>query len=827
MARQGDDVVVRCPFLTKDGQQRSAVSTTWRLDGRSLAPDRLPANLALAASDELRLPGEGSFFKLPNASAEDAGHYVCQASNDAGVAEKDFILVVLVRPGFNLTELRTDISVLEGEEVQLPCPATGLPEPRRIWYREGRRRVYPGPSMQLSSDGTLTITPARLHDAGSFTCVALSEAGTAEINVTLTVYVPPSIRPTADPGPVVVVSGHPARLVCEASGVPAPTVSWFKTDAHGLARLRVGTGPFLDFTGGVSSEHEGCYVCLAENEAGSQERSVVLNVIAPPTVERTDPVGVTVQVVAGHNASLSCSASGSPRPEIKWLRNGAPVPNVPAEGALRTPYPEADRTPRVFASGEGGGSTLTIVAVEVGDAGPYLCAATNKGGTAVVEYHVDVVVPPYVVNGTSEAARDEDVPAHKVVLAQHPFSLTCDAHGVPLPTFTWNRDGLPLPRESLTSVRGNWLHVSSAQPHHAGHYLCEASNVGGVVRIAYNVTVWEAPKISGTQTPVRLSAVLGEAATLECPAVGTPAPVLSWTKDGHPLEAFNSSESLTLDVTREEDAGIYACTAVNSAGVATREISLTVLGAPSVVKSADAIVVVAGQPAILWCNNTGDPEPQVTWHKGDQKLEDNDQAFEILPGALYIYSANVTDSGRYVCTVQNHAGSSQAVRNLDVLDPPVITIFYPEQKVVVVGDEISLICQAEGHPKPAIYWEHNDVLISDRNTSLDQRYIFVAGGELKIPVAESRDAGAYRCKAENQAGWDTRTATVTVHVPPHIDDGADEVSVQRGGTAVLPCKAQGHPTPLVAWSREGEPVDSPRARHESNGDLVIAAAEVE
>ncbi|XP_065302130.1 hemicentin-1-like isoform X4 [Dermacentor albipictus] len=992
MARQGDDVVVRCPFLTKDGQLRSAVSTNWRLDGRSLAPDRLPANLALATADELRvshvqpedagyytctatnaageasfttfldvlvppyfeepdaeevfvmesgsvtlecfprgipepvvswslyenkLPEEGSFFKLPNASAEDAGHYVCQASNDAGVAEKDFILVVLVRPGFNLTELRTDISVLEGEEVQLPCPATGVPEPRRIWYREGRRRVYPGPSMQLSSDGTLTITPARVHDAGSFTCVALSEAGTAEMNVTLTVYVPPSIRPTTDPGPVVVVKGHPARLACEASGVPAPTVSWFKTDAHGLARLRVGTGPFLDFTGGVSSEHEGCYVCLAENEAGSQERSVVLMVIAPPTVERTDPVGVTVQAVVGHNASLRCSASGSPRPNITWLRNGAPVPAVPAEGVLRTPSLEADRTPRVFASGEGAGSTLNIVAVEADDAGPYLCAATNKGGTAVVEYHVDVVVPPHLVNGTSEAARD--VPVHTVVLAQHPFSLACDADGVPLPTFTWNHDGLPLPRESLTSVRGKWLHVSAAQPHHAGHYLCEASNVGGAVWIAYNVTVWEAPQISGSQTPVHLSMVLGETATLECPAVGTPAPVLSWTKDGHPLEVFNASESLTLDATREEDAGIYACTAVNDAGVATREISLTilvppririrgdssdglvevvagkpalleciadgfprprvswsgppfvnsvassshqhgtlriarvgkehagnysctatneagsdtlsvaltVLSAPSLVKSTDAIVVVAGQPAILWCNNTGDPEPQVTWHKGDQKLEDDDQAFEILPGALYIYRANVTDSGRYVCTVQNHAGSSQAVRNLDVLDPPVITVFYPEQKVVVIGDEISLICQAKGHPKPAIYWEHNDVVISDRNTSLDQRYIFVAGGELKIPVAESRDAGLYRCRAENQAGWDSRTATVTVHVPPHIDDGADEVSVQRGGTAVLHCEAQGHPTPLVTWSREGEPVDSPRAHHESNGDLVIAAAEPE
>lgn len=103
----------------------------------------------------------------------------------------------------------------------------------------------------------------------------------------------------------------------------------------------------------------------------------------------------------------------------------------------------------------------------------------------------------------------------------------------------------------------------------------------------------------------------------------------------------------------------------------------------------------------------------------------------------------------------------------------------------------------------------------------------MAGGELKIPVAESRDAGVYRCRAENQAGWDTRTATVTVHVPPHIEGDANEVSVQRGGTAVLICKVHGYPAPMVIWSREGEPVDSPRARQEPNGDLVIAAAEPE
>ncbi|KAH9359788.1 hypothetical protein HPB48_020981 [Haemaphysalis longicornis] len=177
-------------------------------------------------------------------------------------------------PRFNSTD--TDLTAIDGEEMTLPCPSFGVPEPRSVWYRDGRRRVYPGPTVHLGGDGALTLTPARLHDAGSFTCVAISEAGTAQLNVTLTVYVPPSIR--EEPDPVVALRGRPARLSCEATGIPAPTVLWFKADPRGR-KVLVGIGSFLDFPDGVTSEHQGCYVCVAENEAGSQERSVVLDVI--------------------------------------------------------------------------------------------------------------------------------------------------------------------------------------------------------------------------------------------------------------------------------------------------------------------------------------------------------------------------------------------------------------------------------------------------------------------------------------------------------------------------------------------------------------------
>lgn len=95
-----------------------------------------------------------------------------------------------------------------------------------------------------------------------------------------------------------------------------------------------------------------------------------------------------------------------------------------------------------------------------------------------------LIVPPYFREGLPE-----DPSSERSVLANHPFSLTCDPVGVPFPTFVWHRDGTPLPRDALTSVWGNRLDVASAREYHAGLYHCEASNLAGSVQQSYNITV--------------------------------------------------------------------------------------------------------------------------------------------------------------------------------------------------------------------------------------------------------------------------------------------------------------------------------------------------
>ncbi|XP_040076953.2 hemicentin-2-like [Ixodes scapularis] len=228
-------------------------------------------------------------------------------------------------------------------------------------------------------------------------------------------------------------------------------------------------------------EDRGRYICMAENEAGVEQEEVFLDVIAPPSINQSDWSGVDILAISGQNTSLRCPAIGSPPPEIEWLRDGRLVQRADAAAAEEE---EAFRPASRLQVDGAHGEVLKILSVRVEDAGEYLCLARNEGGTVDMKYKLEIVVPPYFPEDHPEFPAST-----RVVLSNHPFSLTCDVVGVPFPTFTWNKEGVPLPRDTLTSVRANRLHVSSAKEHHSGLYHCEASNVAGSAQQSYNVTI--------------------------------------------------------------------------------------------------------------------------------------------------------------------------------------------------------------------------------------------------------------------------------------------------------------------------------------------------
>ena len=75
----------------------------------------------------------------------------------------------------------------------------------------------------------------------------------------------------------------------------------------------------------------------------------------------------------------------------------------------------------------------------------------------------------------------------------------------------------------------------------------------------------------------------GSDVTLTCEATGSPAPAVTWLKDGEPLARQSNQVPggpwLSLVAVGPADAGVYSCLVVNEVGEASKAFHLLVTGA--------------------------------------------------------------------------------------------------------------------------------------------------------------------------------------------------------------------------------------------------------
>ena len=243
----------------------------------------------------------------------------------------------------------------------------------------------------------------------------------------------------------------------------------------------------------------------------------------------------STNVVAGANIELSVTVVGTPPFQYVWTK---------------------DRIRQINQS-----SKLTLANAQTGAAGTYAVTVTNPAGSvtseAVVKITSFTAVPIILAEPTNVTAR-----------AGFDATLTVNADGTSPLRFQWFKNGAPVGPLS----ESNALTLSSVQLSDAGSYSVTATNsAGSVTSNAATLTITAVPAEvapSFTTQPVGRAINAGSTVVFSSFAAGTPTPTYQWRQNGTIISGA-TLPNLVLSGAGPSAAGLYTCTAINSAGSAT------------------------------------------------------------------------------------------------------------------------------------------------------------------------------------------------------------------------------------------------------------------
>lgn len=77
--------------------------------------------------------------------------------------------------------------------------------------------------------------------------------------------------------------------------------------------------------------------------------------------------------------------------------------------------------------------------------------------------------------------------------------------------------------------------------------------------------------------------------------------------------------------------------------------------------------VLIGESVTLECSAAGQPQPRITWTRGDRTPLPTDPRITITPsGGLYIQDVNQEDAGEYTCFATNTVDTIHSTANIIV-----------------------------------------------------------------------------------------------------------------------------------------------------------------
>ncbi|XP_047520750.1 Down syndrome cell adhesion molecule-like protein Dscam2 isoform X2 [Pieris napi] len=480
---------------------------TWMLDGQPLNTmargHRYSVEQFATKSNDVV-----SYLNISAVRSEDGGLYTCRAANSLGEISHTSRLNIYGPP---YVRSIGPIRAVAGRELVLYCPYSGYPISSVKWERDGNQVEW-----DSSVTGALRVARVEASHGGAYTCAVTGPHGElARRELQLVVSNPPEIEPFSFSANL--QEGKRAQVSCSVISGDMPVhFMWLKDNGPIPSSLQVeerGADFFSNLVfKEVSARHSGLYTCVASNNAAKVNYTAELVVkVSPKWV--TEPKDEAV--LAGEPVAMNCETTGSPNPQVTWLKQRA--------GSTSEYSPLVNLGGRFQFHTNG---TLWIESTLPYDEGYYMCRAENGVGTPLSKT---------IFLAVNEPARFE-LTSHNVSARRDAAAtLACEARGDAPLRLTWSRAVRPLDlstyRISVSEAKTDaglrsQLYISRTERLDSGVYKCQAVNAYGHSDHYIYLSVQEKP-----ETPQSLSVT----------EILSRAVRLSWSQgfDGNsPLEAY-------------------------------------------------------------------------------------------------------------------------------------------------------------------------------------------------------------------------------------------------------------------------------------------------
>ncbi|XP_065056556.1 neural cell adhesion molecule 2-like isoform X1 [Rhopilema esculentum] len=330
---------------------------------------------------------------------------------------------------------------------------------------------------------------------------------------------------------------------------------------------------------------------------------------------------------------------------------------------------------------------------------------------------------------------------------------------------------------SINSTNGH-LVIFSVQKTDGGKYAVQSVGAGSQKNGEFTLVVGDKPQIT-TAPDALYKLVSGKAATITCKFDKEPDTV-KWEytpKGGAKVEItkVSSSGGLSLDGTNLKIASVdvksegatLTCIGSNRFGETKASSKIETVFVTPKIEPLVNIDIAQGKSKTLVCKASGNPAPQVTWHKMVDKTFSKIDGQKQKPGnsTYTIASASLSDAGTYKCMAllaDMASLNNSATLTITILTLPVISeAETTKSKTYAVGLEQShnLTCVASGNPLPSLVFKKDETVLPG---AIVEKTALKVKATLKHLANASSDSGVVVCVAENLVGNASRNIDIKI-----------------------------------------------------------------